>query len=310
MSLTSLLKNRDVKDKFREEFPKPRFNLKKEILAPPLTNHYSLVGTAFDYLMRFHLERLNPKAVAHPWVAEHVRYILASGLENPAEVEDDPVRLKAFDKAMYIAEQVNKADLNFTYSDLVTKSADIIKKSKKAYSSYIKSGKMSDELIKSTILLAQLDPIYRAGYVDRNIGIIEDKDVEDLRNLISLVDPKIFKADEICLLNPTFGEASQLVGGADTDLVIDDVMIDIKTTKKLELTRDYFNQIIGYYTLYKIGSVNGTPPEYEVKKLGIYFSRYSHLHVISVQDIIDENAFPRFLEWFKERAGDEFEPQI
>lgn len=48
MSLTSFLKNKDVKDKFSQEFPIPEFTIKKEILAPPLTNHFALVGTAFD----------------------------------------------------------------------------------------------------------------------------------------------------------------------------------------------------------------------------------------------------------------------
>lgn len=309
MSLTSFLANGDVKERFRQEFPKPRVGISNKPLAPPLTNHYGLVGTAFDYLMRFYLERLNPKAITHKWIAEHALYILASGLENPAKVED-PAQLKNLDKALNIAEQINKADLNLTYVDLVEKAADIIKKSKNEHSNYIKSGKMSDELINSTILLSQLDPIFRAGVVDKNIGVIDNKDVEDLSNLISLVDPKTFKGNELCLLDPTFGKASILVGGADVDLVIDDMMIDIKTTKKLELKRGYFNQLIGYYTLYKIGGIDGMLEKHEIKRLGIYFSRYSHLHVINIEDIGDKNTFPRFLEWFKERAGKEYGLQI
>ena len=70
MSLTTFLKNRDVKEEFAQQFPKPRFSLKKEILAPPITKHYSLVGTAFDYLMRFYLKHLNPDAITKRWVAE------------------------------------------------------------------------------------------------------------------------------------------------------------------------------------------------------------------------------------------------
>ncbi len=49
MSLTSFLNKKDVREKFREEYPKPRFDIKKEILCPPLTQDYGLVGTSFDY---------------------------------------------------------------------------------------------------------------------------------------------------------------------------------------------------------------------------------------------------------------------
>ncbi len=72
MSLTSFLKNRDVKERFRQEFEMPKMRAERELLAPPLSNRYSLVGTAFDYLMRFYLKRLNPDAVTGQWVAELV----------------------------------------------------------------------------------------------------------------------------------------------------------------------------------------------------------------------------------------------
>ncbi|MCD6423792.1 MAG: hypothetical protein J7L42_06735, partial [Elusimicrobia bacterium] len=88
-----------------------------------------------------------------------------------------------------------------------------------------------------------------------NLGNVDEKDVKDLKKLISTVKPEYFKAKKICILNPTFGIASQLVGGADCDLVIDDAIVEIKTTKKLELMRRYFDQLIGYYILYNIGAL-------------------------------------------------------
>ena len=70
MSLTSFLKDREVKSLFKEYFKKPRMSTKNEPMAPPLTRHYPLVGTAFDYLMRFYLEYLNKNAISKHWVAE------------------------------------------------------------------------------------------------------------------------------------------------------------------------------------------------------------------------------------------------
>jgi len=71
MSLTKFLKEKDVKRKFQEFFPKPRFTAKKEILAPPLTENYSLVGTAFDYLLRFFIEYSYEQTISNKWVAEN-----------------------------------------------------------------------------------------------------------------------------------------------------------------------------------------------------------------------------------------------
>ena len=47
-------------------------------VAPRTMNDYSLVGTAFDYLLRFEIERRAPYAKSRPWVAECVSDINAS----------------------------------------------------------------------------------------------------------------------------------------------------------------------------------------------------------------------------------------
>lgn len=151
-----------------------------------------------------------------------------------------------------------------------------------------------------------MDPIYRAGLIDENIGAIDAKDVEDLMNLCSLIKLEMFKAREVCLLNPTFGEASTMVGGADADIVIDDLIIDIKTTKKLELKRDDYNQLVGYYALYKIGGIAGAQQNHQIRKLAIYFSRFGYLHCMEIENIIDHRSFPQFLLWLKGKVSEEY----
>src|SRR2546428_8966358 len=70
MSLTSFLKIPKVKTEFLNTFEFESPNLSAEIKAPPQTQNYPLVGTAFDYLLRFHIERLNPNSITRDWVAE------------------------------------------------------------------------------------------------------------------------------------------------------------------------------------------------------------------------------------------------
>lgn len=258
------------------------------------------MGTAFDYLMRFYLKYLNPRAITRKWVAEE-------SLESFLRLRGVPC----------FNVDSGKLDLEESLSSLSENGKALFKRIQKItqqakvkYTEFLNSGKITNELMKSALLLAQLDPIVRAGVVDVNIGIIDDKNIKDLKNLIFFVNSKTFKANKICLLNPTFDKASTLVGGADVDLVIDNMMIDIKTTKKFELQRAYFNQLIGYYVLYRIGGIDGMPSGHGIKRLGLYFSRYAYLYVINVRDIIDEDTFSNFVEWFRKRACKKYGMQI
>jgi len=285
MSLKTFLDSKEVRARFSEEFVKPKFVLKKEILAPPVTKHYSLIGTAFDYLLRFYMKHLNPKAITKKWVAE-------SSIEVMRETREMRVWLDP-----------HKSPLLLPIDDnLLAKADKMLSQAKTAYSDYIKSGETNDQLIKCSILLAQLDTYFRAGIIAEDFGTIDDGDVADLRKLISLVNPISFKAKELCLLNPTFGLASQLIGGADADLVMDNLLIDIKTTTELEFKREHFNEVIGYYTLYKIGGIPDAPAEPKIENLGVYYSRYSELYTFPVTSIIPPSKFPSFVEWFKEKA--------
>lgn len=285
MSLTSFLQEQDVRQRFRQEFAIPKMAVKREILAPPLSTRYSLIGTAFDYLLRFYLKWLNPEAVTGQWIAEIVLTSLRSPLLQEVVINDGSSKIVFFKE-----------------TELTKKAEWIIEQAKADYADYLSSGQITNQLIESALRLAQLDPIFRSGVIDENLGTVYPEDVDDLRQLISLVDPQLFKSSHLCLLNPTFGEASRLVGGADADLVIDDAIIDIKTTNDLRLERRHFNQLIGYFVLHEIAGVGGLIPKPTITKVGIYFSRFGYLHTIDVNTIIHPETFSDFVEWFIARA--------
>jgi hypothetical protein len=89
-------------------------------------------------------------------------------------------------------------------------------------------------------------------------------------------------------------------------MVIDDVMIEIKTMGDFELERGHFNQLIGYYILSRIGGIEGLPKTHSIKRLGIYFSRHGYLWMFKVSDVINEKQLSKFISWFKKRAREEF----
>ena len=272
MSLTSfLLDNTDVRERFRQEFKKPEFLIKKELIAPPKTTRYSTVGTAFDYLLRFLVQRLNPRTIDKGyWAAETAIGLLPHD------------------------------------SRLFAKGEKIVSRAKKDLSNYLKKAQMSDALIESALLLATLDPIYRAGVGHELIGVVHQDDIQDLKNLISAIDEKAFTAKSLCMINPTFGPASVLVDGADADLVLDHTIIDIKTTKKLSLDRRAFDQVLGYYVLHFISGVGELKPKPDITAVAIYFSRHGYLHVMELSELIDSATFLKFVQWFKRRAQEAF----
>ena len=250
--------------------------VKKKILAEPLTKNYSLIGTAFDYLFRFYIQRRNPRSVTYKWVAE----------ASVRKLELKTSRLKLKSKSRY------------------KKAKKIVSNAKKLHIEYINGDiQLTDKFLRSIIGLAKLDTIFRSEYPE-DLKSVDNDDISDLKNLISIIKNNDFNEKSTYILNPTFNKASRLLKGADADFIIDDALIDIKTTKSFNLNRDYLNEIIGYYTLYRIGGISGLNPDYEIKKIGIYFSRHAYLHLINVEDFINEKRFPDFVKWFMQKAGE------
>ena len=218
MSLTDFMRNKKLNLKFQETFICPKFSDELPILAIPRTKNYTLIGTAFDYLLRFYISR-NSLVVNNNWICEEVKEF--------AKYEDD------------LKEIVEK----------------IINNAKNSFDNYIKTGLLTEDIIRSVIQLAKLDGIFRSGGLLPNSIDIEQNDIEDLKKLYSIIPHDIFKTNKQCILNPSFGTASLMVGGADADLILGDTLIDIKTTSSLKFPRSYFLQLIGYYILNDLAGI-------------------------------------------------------
>lgn len=288
MSLTSILsdkKNQELRDKFKTEFLTPSFNLKAKLKAPPLTTNYGLVGTAFDYLLRFYLQYHNKDTCIQRdfWVADDSFEQLCLHLNSTTKQE---------------VSTGFRRDKVFKRQDLLEIITNQYEDTKINYNNFIENGVITDELICNTIFLAKLDGFYRARLIDENFDNYNHEDIKDIKSLISLVDNKNFQAKEKCYLNPTFGAGSTLVRGADADLIIDNTLIDIKVTKNLKLDRNHINQVLGYYLLSLIGGVNSNPNDRPIENIGIYFARHGELLTIPIVKFGDTQKFENLKEWF------------
>ena len=261
---------------------------RKKIINPPQTTNYSTIGTAFDYLFRFLIKAHNPSAISRPWIA-HESLNLLKGREKK-------------------------------------KAACIINDAEERYYRFLREKEINDDLISSTLLLAKLDMVYRINVRLEEMDMdVDPEDIADLRNLIKGVPKELYIAKKICFLNPTFGLASLLVGGADADLLLDNTLIDIKTTKDPKFSYLYFNQLMGYVLLHYLGLIYsnnikkvdaGDEEDLEkdflntrIEKIGIYFSRFNHLHTIDLMDVLPDGKIDwKLLAWFEREAHKEFQP--
>lgn len=228
-------------------FDKPRFVFPDvELEASPLTKNYATVGTAFDYLFRAIIAKANGVKVndcTFPMVAGHGAMVGGDNWESMIGRSDfvDKFRAKL---SRLMGEE-------YTKEDIVAQCAS------------------------DCITLAKLESIYRSGqdFPDDVIFTIDTDDVQDLTNLATIIPGDVFVAKENCILNPTFGDSSKDIGGADADLILDDLLIDIKTTKILRCERRMWRQLIGYWLLNeREDDING-----EINRLGIYFARFGCL---------------------------------
>lgn len=304
LSLSGFIKLPEVKARLKQEFEKPRFSVDKPLLAPVLTSNPQKIGIALDYLMRFYADYLNSNPVSNQWVAEKSLEILNEIKDNDTVITTPNFRLRKINNIEESPEDFIEGWKKVKYK-YYTQAKITIKTAKKNLRSYLKTGKMGDKLIASALDLATLDVLVTAGYVPPLKQTKPDKDdMEDLRKLIAIINPETIKAEHTCVLSPSFGPEAEKLMSAEGDLVIDDALIDIKTVKHLKVDRKIFNQLIGYYTLYRIGGIRGMPSSNQITKLGVYFSRHGYLHIYQVEDLIDESTYSDFVKWFKKRALD------
>lgn len=269
MSLTSYLTDPDhpdLRQKFREEFLRPPFNFKNDIKAHPLTKNYGIIGTAFDYVLRFTVQHHNKDKQINggQWVADISFKILENAFTGP----ERSAFKKRYDKA------------------------------KSNQAKFLKTGKATKELFADSLFLAKLDLYIRTGMIAPDMFLESDLDIKDLKNLYAAVNISDFMFKEKCFLNPTFGKGSLMVGGADADIILDDTLIDIKVTKYLKLEREYLNQLIGYYILALIGGINNKHDGTVIKKIGVYFARHGFLWTIPLSDFGTPEKIQSFKTWF------------
>jgi len=245
------------------------------MVAPPRSVSYAATGMAFDYLARFIMARQFAgsavRVVSPRWIAE----IVVTKCQSGAWPE-----YKRYGKR---------------WSALVVASSELVE-------GYIRGqdvpvGRLAD----TAQMLANLDCLYRAGRCDPDFQPSIDVSA-DLVVLAEVFDPVVqFAPASALLLNPCFG-LSGAVGGADADLILDDLLIDIKTTNSMANPKQYLRQLAGYAALAALGGISDGCGTYRtpIRRLGIYYSRHAKTLIWSLDDVFHGDRWQDYLRTFEQ----------
>ncbi len=232
--------------------------LPKSLVVEPVgTTNLPMVGTAFDYRLRYHLAPCDPQTFVAAYGAGRL------GMMDPLTVTP----LKRF-----------FSNLEELTAELLPAGQQLDEPSERLLDSYC-------------VVLAQLESIYRTagGWTpelpmkrprlnrpeyEPLLALAPDSVVQDVMNLSRsagttfrpLIET-VTTATVPYFANPTFA-GSLDIGGADADFIIGDVIFELKTTKKLDASaiRDALLQLIGYCLL-------DYDDRHAVRKAAVYFPR-------------------------------------
>ena len=139
-----------------------------------------------------------------------------------------------------------------------------------------------DKLNRHCTVLALMEVVYRTGRLDSALAmgdfcdaeslirLAESHWVDDLRNLSwEFYDRFHHMLSLPHVLNPTLDGAGD-IGGADADMIVDGVLINIKTTVGTKIIADWIWQLLGYVLL-------DYSDHHHISDVGLYMARQGQL---------------------------------
>lgn len=280
MSLTRFVARPAMRAAFNANAARVRlpFNARGlEPTAPSRGLHHSAVGTAFDYLARFRLAR------------EVMR-----GLRD-ADVTLHDTGWAAEDAVAAMADHPRYRRHHPRWSFLVAKAREL-------FDDWV-GGREDDvgRVAKCCQYLANVDLLVRIG--DFNPFFAPREAVQaELLELDAAFDPlRLLGPRRTVMLNPVF-MLSDMVDGADADLIVDDTIIDIKTTNGIGPSAGHLRQLLGYAVLHGMGGVDAGSGEAStdpVRRVGVYFARYGRIAAWDIDEVMPDGGFDRFAAAFR-----------
>ena len=146
-------------------------------------------------------------------------------------------------------------------------------------------------------LFAQLDHVFRSKLFPEKINkewlfLPKGTFIDEFEQLQALAQEQVIShlsPQDTITFNPNFGLGSLLVRGADADIVINDTLIDVKTTKNPGYRWKDIAQLVGYYFLNRINAKYGTTESLNFSKVALYKARFGEMETIDLDEFYGDN---------------------
>jgi hypothetical protein len=295
IGVTEFISKPEIRDRIRRDFPNPGTDVEGEIRVTHSSDQHSLLGQAFDYLIRIWLET-NCETVYDPHT-----HLLRLDADWTFSMDYTPSRYAEG----YDPEKAREYTID---EDKYNRALERARKKREQFN---KTGMNVNNAIDAALVYSGLD--HNVGFDDGTLqaNSFEEKVVTELQELFHNLREQDSLIKQSVIISPVFGERSFILEG-HADFIIDDVLIDVKVTEDPAFKPGYWRQLLAYYMLNdihrelqaaEIDSYGSDVPYPELSKVGVYFARYGELQTIDVENYLQpQEEYERLRAFFVDRA--------
>jgi hypothetical protein len=181
---------------------------------------------------------------------------------------------------------------------------------------YVQTGMNTKRVVRAALVDAGWKPSDAVhSWIDREA--FEEDVLEEMEELFRLLRDCEWTEGSTVFTSPAFGNHRHILPG-EGDFIVDDLLVDIKTTEDGKFTNVFWRQLLMYYVLVDVqrvlhdvdGRTYGREPfegKYpEINRVGIYYARLGELQTVDIREVIDDRGrYEEFRAWIVDRAIDE-----
>lgn len=296
IGVTDFISKSEIRDRIRRDFPNPGTDVEGEIRAAHNSYEHSLLGQAFDYLIRIWLET-NCETVHDP----HTDLLRFGG---------DWTTSMGYAPSRYADGYDPEKTRDYTIGE-EDEYGRALERAKKKRELFNKTGMNVNDAIDAALVYSGLD--HNIGFDDGTLQVnsFEEEIVTELQDLFHILREQDALIGESVIISPVFGERSFILEG-HADFIIDDTLIDVKVTEDPTFKPRYWRQLLAYYILNdihrelqttEVDSYGSDVPYPELSTVGVYFARYGELQMIDIEKYLQpQNEYERLRGFFIDRA--------
>lgn len=325
--VTDFIKIDEVRHEIDSVYPNPGTDVEGELVVPNNGYSHKLVGSTFEFLCKV-------------WLYRQCSEALCPGMHKSWEVYDadeeewtmyqkenkiPEIHVSVFDGMKWEEheggpsnekewEEMNRERPDWDYSSPVQWEYD--EDLSKVVNQFVETGMNTEAVVKAALLNAGWKSEENVkSWINRDA--FEQDLLSEMEELFEVLRGQEWAAGERLFDNPGFGKYRYILPG-EGDFLIDDLLVDVKTTESPSFSNSFWRQLLLYYVLndvqrelYEAENVRSGRETFdekypEITRVGIYFARYGELKTVDLGEVIeDTDRYEEFRAWIVNRGIEE-----